>query len=95
MLKVGEGWRAVQGSYFSCWTDEMLPTIKREKYSLIIIFKQSLTVMKKRTENKLTLQTRKRGGESRIELKCFIFYGRQSKDTNIGKSRNRSVTYFL
>lgn len=51
--------------------------------------------MKKRTINKLTLQTRKRGGESRIELKCFIFYDRQSKDTNIDKSRNRSVNIFL
>lgn len=71
----------------------MLPKVKGEKYSLIIIFKV-LTVMKQRTKDKLTLQTRKGEGGSGIELRCFIFYGGQSKDTHIDKSRNRNVTYF-
>lgn len=73
----------------------MLPKVKiKKKYSLLITF-EVLTVTKKRTKTKLTLPTRKREGGSRIELKCFIIYGGQSKDNNTDKSRNTSATYFL
>lgn len=48
------------------------------------------------TTNKLTLQTRKEGGGSRIELKCFIFYGGQPKIlSKVDKSRHRSIKFFV
>lgn len=69
----------------------MLPNVKRKKYSLHII-----TVMKKRTKNKLTLQTRKGGGGSRIELNALSFIvGSPKILSNIDKSGNRSVTFFF